>query len=110
MQDAVSQLVAAVAFGQQLLIFHLHSADHMGVKRQFHRLLQGVIAVSKMYPEEPQSLPLVKGRHDDGDRDAWFSIGEDREDDDDEAAKRSYRHVVVSGTVLVEAESDLPDP
>lgn len=46
MRDAVSQLVAAAAFAQQLLIFHLHSADHMGVEGQFHWLLQTAIAVT----------------------------------------------------------------
>ncbi|WVZ65132.1 hypothetical protein U9M48_014544 [Paspalum notatum var. saurae] len=46
LRDAVSQLVAAAAFAQQLLIFHLHSADHMGVEGQFHWLLQTVIAVT----------------------------------------------------------------
>ncbi|KAE8788164.1 transmembrane protein 45B-like [Hordeum vulgare] len=46
MRDAVSQLAAAAAFAQQLLIFHLHSADHMGVEGQFHWLLQAVIAVT----------------------------------------------------------------
>ncbi|CAN6167134.1 unnamed protein product [Urochloa humidicola] len=45
-RDAVSQLVAAAAFAQQLLIFHLHSADHMGVEGQYHWLLQTVIAVT----------------------------------------------------------------
>ncbi|XP_047046792.1 transmembrane protein 45B-like [Lolium rigidum] len=204
MRDAVSQLVAAAAFAQQLLIFHLHSADHMGVEGQFHWLLQGVIAVtlattllgipfprsfvvslvrsaslvlqgvwfvvmgvmlwtpalipkgcflnfeeghevvrcrtdealhrakslvnlqfswyltatvvfvvvfylqvSRLYPEEPQYLPLVKGRHADGDRDVRFSIGDDHEDDDDEddleAAKRSNGHVV-SSTKPMEVE------
>jgi hypothetical protein len=55
------------------------------------------LQVSRLYPEEPQYLPLVKGRHADGDRDARFSIGDDHEDydneDDVEAAKLSYRHV-----------------
>lgn len=46
MRDALSQLAAAAAFAQQLLIFHLHSADHMGVEGQFHWLLQTVIAVT----------------------------------------------------------------
>ena len=46
MRDAVSQLVAAAAFAQQLLIFHLHSADHMGVEGQYHWLLQTVIALT----------------------------------------------------------------
>ncbi|OWM73412.1 hypothetical protein CDL15_Pgr026511 [Punica granatum] len=42
----LTQLVGAVAFGQQLLLFHLHSADHMGVEGQYHLLLQIVIVVS----------------------------------------------------------------
>uniref|UniRef100_A0A0E0QK04 Uncharacterized protein n=1 Tax=Oryza rufipogon TaxID=4529 RepID=A0A0E0QK04_ORYRU len=43
---AVSQLVAAVAFAQQLMLFHLHSADHAGVEGQYHLLLQSVVAVT----------------------------------------------------------------
>lgn len=39
-------VLAAIAFGQQLLLFHLHSADHMGVEGQYHWLLQIVIFVS----------------------------------------------------------------
>lgn len=46
MRDAVSQLVAGAAFAQELLVFHLHSADHMGVEGQFHWLLQTVVAVT----------------------------------------------------------------
>ncbi|XP_037404238.1 uncharacterized protein LOC119267038 [Triticum dicoccoides] len=46
MRDAVSQLVAAAALAQELLMFHLHSTDHMGVEGQFHWLLQAVIAVT----------------------------------------------------------------
>ncbi|GMH10278.1 hypothetical protein Nepgr_012119 [Nepenthes gracilis] len=42
----VLQFVGAVAFAQQLLLFHLHSADHMGVEGQYHWLLQLVIFVS----------------------------------------------------------------
>ncbi|KAG9459859.1 hypothetical protein H6P81_004367 [Aristolochia fimbriata] len=42
----VTQLLAAAAFAQQLLLFHLHSADHMGVEGQYHLLLQLVILVS----------------------------------------------------------------
>lgn len=45
-RDAMSQFLGAIAFAQQLLIFHLHSADHMGVEGQYHWLLQTVIAVS----------------------------------------------------------------
>jgi len=201
MRDAVSQLVAAAAFAQQLLIFHLHSADHMGVEGQFHWLLQTVIAVTlattllgipcprsftvslvrsaslvfqgvwfivmgvmlwtpalipkgcflnleeghdvvrcrtdealdrakslvnlqfswyltgtvvfvvlfylhmaKLYPEEPQYLPLVKGGGGGGDSDSRFSIGDDHDDEDYlEAAKRGFGHVV-SGTKPVEIE------
>nr|XP_010932463.1 transmembrane protein 45B [Elaeis guineensis] len=43
---SMTQLLGAVAFGQQLLLFHLHSADHMGVEGQYHCLLQIVIALS----------------------------------------------------------------
>ncbi|KAF0915747.1 hypothetical protein E2562_038595 [Oryza meyeriana var. granulata] len=46
MRDTISQLVFATAFAQQLLIFHLHSADHMGMEGQFHWLLQTIIAVT----------------------------------------------------------------
>ncbi|KAK8477417.1 hypothetical protein V6N13_059302 [Hibiscus sabdariffa] len=42
----LSQFIAAVAFAQQLLLFHFHSADHMGVEGHYHLLLQCVIAVS----------------------------------------------------------------
>ncbi|KAI3414735.1 uncharacterized protein J3R85_015908 [Psidium guajava] len=45
-KDGLTQLIGAVAFAQQLLLFHLHSADHMGVEGQYHLLLQSVIAVS----------------------------------------------------------------
>ncbi|KAG0543908.1 hypothetical protein BDA96_02G229400 [Sorghum bicolor] len=46
MRDAVSQLAAAAAFAQQLLIFHFHSADHAGVQGRYHRLLEMVVAVT----------------------------------------------------------------
>ncbi|CDY08230.1 BnaA05g13890D [Brassica napus] len=39
-------LAAASAFAQQLLLFHHHSADHMGIEGQYHKLLQLVIFVS----------------------------------------------------------------
>ncbi|KAG8387344.1 hypothetical protein BUALT_Bualt02G0011700 [Buddleja alternifolia] len=38
--------LGAMAFGQQLLLFHLHSADHMGVEGQYHWLLQIAIFIS----------------------------------------------------------------
>lgn len=42
----LTQLLAAVAFGQQLLLFHLHSADHMGPEGQYHLLLQLLVFVT----------------------------------------------------------------
>ncbi|XP_075521244.1 uncharacterized protein LOC142554464 [Primulina tabacum] len=42
-QYGLSNLLGAVAFGQQLLLFHLHSTDHMGLEGQYHWLLQIVI-------------------------------------------------------------------
>ncbi|XP_027339406.1 transmembrane protein 45A-like [Abrus precatorius] len=42
----LTQLLGAIAFAQQLLLFHLHSADHMGPEGQYHMLLQLVILVS----------------------------------------------------------------
>ncbi|PKA49973.1 hypothetical protein AXF42_Ash017512 [Apostasia shenzhenica] len=44
--EPLTILAAAAAFAQQLFLFHLHSADHMGVEGQYHWLLQLVIAVS----------------------------------------------------------------
>ncbi|XP_022754337.1 transmembrane protein 45A-like [Durio zibethinus] len=43
---SLTQFLGAVAFAQQLLLFHLHSADHMGVEGQYHLLLQSAIVVS----------------------------------------------------------------
>ncbi|KAL9171660.1 hypothetical protein ABFS82_04G223100 [Erythranthe guttata] len=45
-KTGLTHLLAAVAFGQQLLIFHLHSADHMGVEGRYHWLLQIAISMS----------------------------------------------------------------
>ncbi|XP_077234623.1 uncharacterized protein LOC143876814 [Tasmannia lanceolata] len=44
--EELTQLLAALAFSQQFLLFRLHSADHMGVEGQYHLLLQIVILVS----------------------------------------------------------------
>ncbi|WOL20182.1 transmembrane protein 45B-like [Canna indica] len=44
--DEMAMLLGAAAFAQELLLFHLHSTDHMGVEGQFHWLLQLVVAVS----------------------------------------------------------------
>lgn len=45
-KHALTQLLASVAFAQQLLLFHLHSADHMGPEGQYHLLLQLLVFVS----------------------------------------------------------------
>ncbi|CAI9764994.1 unnamed protein product [Fraxinus pennsylvanica] len=45
-QHGLMHLLQAIAFGQQLLILHLHSTDHMGVEGQYHWLLQIVTFVS----------------------------------------------------------------
>ncbi|KAG4187023.1 hypothetical protein ERO13_A08G079400v2 [Gossypium hirsutum] len=45
-KHSLTQFIAAVAFAQQLLLFHFHSADHMGVEGQYHLLLQTLIFVS----------------------------------------------------------------
>ncbi|XP_021278502.1 transmembrane protein 45B-like [Herrania umbratica] len=45
-KSALTEFLGAVAFAQQLLLFHLHSADHMGVEGQYHLLLQSAIVVS----------------------------------------------------------------
>ncbi|KAL3519012.1 hypothetical protein ACH5RR_021601 [Cinchona calisaya] len=45
-QYGLTLLLGAIALGQQFLLFHLHSADHMGVEGQYHWLLQIVIFVS----------------------------------------------------------------
>jgi ABC-type multidrug transport system permease subunit len=45
-QYGLTQLIAAIAFAQQLLLFHLHSTDHMGPEGQYHLLLQILVVVS----------------------------------------------------------------
>ncbi|KAJ6824454.1 transmembrane protein 45B-like [Iris pallida] len=42
----LAQGLAAVALLQELLAFHLHSTDHVGVEGQYHWLLQIVIALT----------------------------------------------------------------
>lgn len=42
----MSQFLFSIAFAQELLIFHLHSTDQMGIEGQYHWLLQMVIVVS----------------------------------------------------------------
>ncbi|KAJ8747696.1 hypothetical protein K2173_014379 [Erythroxylum novogranatense] len=43
---ALTQSLQALGFGQQLFLFHFHSADHLGVEGQYHMHLQIAIAVS----------------------------------------------------------------
>ncbi|KAL5766886.1 hypothetical protein ACOSP7_017503 [Xanthoceras sorbifolium] len=45
-QHALTILIGSIAFAQELILFHLHSADHMGVEGQYHLLLQLVVLVS----------------------------------------------------------------
>ncbi|XP_027332606.1 transmembrane protein 45B-like [Abrus precatorius] len=45
-QHGLTQFLGAIAFAQQLLLFHLHSADHMGPEGQYHLLLQLLVFVS----------------------------------------------------------------
>ncbi|KAI4368589.1 hypothetical protein MLD38_017133 [Melastoma candidum] len=42
----LTNIIGAIAFGQQLLMFRLHSSDHMGVEGQYHLLLQLLIFIS----------------------------------------------------------------
>ncbi|XP_044498659.1 transmembrane protein 45B-like [Mangifera indica] len=44
-QFALTQFIGAIAFAQELLLFRLHSTDHMGVEGHYHLLLQFVILV-----------------------------------------------------------------
>ncbi|KAK6143189.1 hypothetical protein DH2020_023537 [Rehmannia glutinosa] len=44
--NGLVHFLQAIAFGQQLLILHLHSTDHMGIEGQYHWLLQIVTFVS----------------------------------------------------------------
>ncbi|CAD6342488.1 unnamed protein product [Miscanthus lutarioriparius] len=43
-RDALSLLLVAVVFAQELLVFHFHSTDHAGFEGHFHWLLQLVVA------------------------------------------------------------------
>ncbi|XP_050215745.1 uncharacterized protein LOC126666889 [Mercurialis annua] len=42
----LTQLIAALAFAQELFLFHLHSTDHHGLEGQYHLLLQFIVIVS----------------------------------------------------------------
>ncbi|XP_020582475.1 transmembrane protein 45B-like [Phalaenopsis equestris] len=62
-RQALTVLAAAAAFGQQFLLFRLHSADHEGVEGQYHWLLQLVVGVSfattLMGISHPCSFPVA---------------------------------------------------
>ncbi|CDP13098.1 unnamed protein product [Coffea canephora] len=45
-QYGLTLMLGAIAFGQQFLLFHFHSTDHMGVEGQYHWFHQIVILVS----------------------------------------------------------------
>ncbi|KAK8630343.1 hypothetical protein V6N13_079141 [Hibiscus sabdariffa] len=60
-KSGLTQLLGAVAFAQQLFLFHLHSADHMGVEGQYHLLLQSAIVVFKHFV--PRLMAYGHGLH-----------------------------------------------
>ncbi|KAI3450872.1 hypothetical protein Pfo_007537 [Paulownia fortunei] len=45
-RSALTHMLGAVMLAQELLLFHLHSTDHMGLEGQYHWLLQIVIFTS----------------------------------------------------------------
>ncbi|GMN65112.1 hypothetical protein TIFTF001_034179 [Ficus carica] len=45
-QHGLTHFLGAIAFGQELLLFHLHSTDHAGPEGQFHLLFQLIILVA----------------------------------------------------------------
>ncbi|CAJ1962371.1 unnamed protein product [Sphenostylis stenocarpa] len=45
-KHALTQLLGAIAFAQQLLLIHLHSADHKGPEGQYHFMLQLLVFIS----------------------------------------------------------------
>lgn len=45
-KHALTLLLASIAFGQELFLFHLHSTDRMGIEGQYHFLLQVVILIT----------------------------------------------------------------
>lgn len=45
-RSGLSQLLAAMAFGLELLVFWLHSSDHTHIEGQYHLLLRIIILVS----------------------------------------------------------------
>lgn len=61
-RDMLCQLLVAVVFAQELLVFHFHSTDHAGVEGQFHWLLQVIVAAclgtALLGIGFPRSLPV----------------------------------------------------
>ncbi|QCD77107.1 hypothetical protein DEO72_LG1g729 [Vigna unguiculata] len=55
---ALTQLLGSIAFAQQLLLFHLHSADHTGPEGQYHFMLQLIIFVS--FSTALMGIPMPK--------------------------------------------------
>eukprot|EP01018_Ginkgo_biloba_P036194 Gb_08380 [translate_table: standard] len=51
----IVHVMAAFAFNEELLLFHLHSTDHMGVEGQYCWLLQLIVGVSLSYT--PLEIP-----------------------------------------------------
>ncbi|TKY54055.1 transmembrane protein 45B [Spatholobus suberectus] len=45
-QFGLTQLLGAIAFAQELLLFHFHSTDHMGPEGQYHLMFQILVLVS----------------------------------------------------------------
>ncbi|OIW06998.1 hypothetical protein TanjilG_14336 [Lupinus angustifolius] len=45
LQHGLTHLLGGIAFAQQLLLIHLHSADHMGPEGQYHLLLQLLVLI-----------------------------------------------------------------
>ncbi|OIW13969.1 hypothetical protein TanjilG_09320 [Lupinus angustifolius] len=56
-RKALTNLLASIAFAQQLFLLHLHSADHNGPEGQYHLLLQLLIIVSLLTTVMGISMP-----------------------------------------------------
>ncbi|XP_057524426.1 uncharacterized protein LOC130804112 [Amaranthus tricolor] len=41
----ISHFIVSIAFANQLLLFHFHSTDHIGLESQYHLLLQQIVIV-----------------------------------------------------------------
>ncbi|KAE9599039.1 hypothetical protein Lal_00044140 [Lupinus albus] len=56
-RNTLTNLLASIAFAQQLFIFHVHSSDHIGPEGQYHMLLQLLIIVSLLTTLMGISMP-----------------------------------------------------